>query len=226
MLPRADFGLPCCTCVQYAVPVFSDGDLTARSVIRDRALALFAERGPDVVTVREIAAAAGVSPALVVHHYGSKQGLREAVDGHVAGVFDAMFQSATEEPEQLAGGPRAVAGFAELMLAHLPPDSPVPAYLRRLLLSGDAVGRELFRRWFSLSTAMTDQLIEAGILRPSADPAVRAAFLMINDLAFVLFRDHLADVLGVDPLAPDGIRRWAADVVTAYSDGVFQVEDG
>lgn len=44
---------------------------TARAVIRDEALRLFAERGPDDVTVRQIAAA-GVSPALVVHHFGSK----------------------------------------------------------------------------------------------------------------------------------------------------------
>ena len=49
----------------------TDGDLTAKAVIRNTALRLFAERGPDGVSVREIAAAAGVSPALVIHHYGS-----------------------------------------------------------------------------------------------------------------------------------------------------------
>jgi pimeloyl-ACP methyl ester carboxylesterase len=38
---------------------------------------LFAVHGPAAVTVRQIATAAGVSPALVVHHFGSKEGLRE-----------------------------------------------------------------------------------------------------------------------------------------------------
>ena len=202
------------------------GDLTAKAVIRDRALALFARRGPDAVAVREIAAAAGVSPALVVHHYGSKQGLRDAVDAHVMGVFEAMFDAASERPDTFSGtAPVVAAGFAELMLVHLPPGSPIPAYLRRLLLSGDAAGRAVFRRWYELSVAMTGQLTAAGLLRPSADPAVRAAFLMINDLAVVLLSEHLAAVLGVDPLTPDGMRRWAAEVVAAYAEGVFRLED-
>ncbi|HEX8936538.1 MAG TPA: helix-turn-helix domain-containing protein [Pseudonocardiaceae bacterium] len=48
-------------------------DRTARARVRDETLRLFGERGPDAVTVRDIAAAAGVSPALVVRHYGSKE---------------------------------------------------------------------------------------------------------------------------------------------------------
>jgi AcrR family transcriptional regulator len=57
-----------------------DNDLTARAAIRNATLRLFADRGPDAVSVRAIASEAGVSPALVLHHFGSKAGLREAVD--------------------------------------------------------------------------------------------------------------------------------------------------
>ena len=46
-------------------------DRTARAVIRDEALRLFAERGPDAVSVRQITAATGVSSGLVSHHFGS-----------------------------------------------------------------------------------------------------------------------------------------------------------
>jgi AcrR family transcriptional regulator len=201
-------------------------DLTARAAIREHALALFAANGPDAVSIREIAAAAGVSPGLVSHHYGSKQGLREAVDAHVAGLFDQAFAAIAADPDQLlTDGPRAAAGFAEFMLAQLPPGSAVPAYLRRLLLSGDQFGRELFRRWYTVCAEMTEQLLAAGILRPTADPAVRAAFLMVNDLAVLLLQDHLRDVLGVDPLTPEGMRRWAADVLSAYNHGVFATEE-
>ena len=62
----------------------ADDDLKAAAVIREVAMRLFADRGAAAVTVREIAAAAGVSPGLVMHHYGSKDGLRDAVDRRAA----------------------------------------------------------------------------------------------------------------------------------------------
>lgn len=205
--------------------VRSDPDLTARAVIRHRALELFAERGPDAVSVRDIAASADVSPALVLHHYGSKAGLVAAVNEDVAALFDDALAAMAERPEVLSRGPVAAGGVAELMLTALPAGSPVPAYLRRLLLSGDPVGRSLFARWYDASLTLTGQLAEAGRLRPTQDPAVRAAFLLVNDLALVLLRDHLTDALGVDPLTREGMQRWAADVLSAYAHGVFIPEE-
>ncbi len=89
-----------------------DGEGTARVAVRNAALRLFAERGPDAVTVREIAAAAAVSPALVIHHFGSKEGLRAAVDERVAQAFDAMFDDLGERDlaEALTGGSYGVGG--------------------------------------------------------------------------------------------------------------------
>ena len=51
---------------------------------------LFARRGAAAVTIRDIAAEAGVSPSLVIHHYGSKQGLREAVDNRAIALVNAF----------------------------------------------------------------------------------------------------------------------------------------
>src|SRR6188508_3529955 len=83
-----------------------EGDLTAKATIRNAALRLFADRGPDAVTVRDVAAAADVSPGLVMHHFGSKAGLREAVDEHVAQTFDAMLDALTDAElhDALGGG--------------------------------------------------------------------------------------------------------------------------
>ncbi|HUC59787.1 MAG TPA: TetR family transcriptional regulator [Streptosporangiaceae bacterium] len=195
-------------------------DRTLRAVIRDEALRLFADRGPDAVSVRQIAAAAGVSPGLIVHHFGSKEGLREAVDQYVLAIFDRMLS------EMSSGGPdlfdaASSGSVAEAILAHLPAGSPVPGYLRRLLLDGSEAGRELFARLFALSARTLDDLAAAGLADPGRDPAVRAAFLLINDLAVLLFRDHLTAVLGADPLSGDGLARWAGEVLLIYSAGLL-----
>ena len=189
-------------------------DRTAKAAIRDEALELFARSGPDAVTVRQIAASAGVSPALVVHHFGSKDGLRRAVDERVALVFDELFQAVIDDP-------REVSSLAALILGELPPESPIPAYLRRLWLTGDEAGTALFRRWFEASVATFERLEAAGVLGASADPPVRAAFVMVNDLAVLLLRDQLTAALGVDPLGPEGSRRWLAEGMAVYRDGLI-----
>jgi AcrR family transcriptional regulator len=61
-------------------------DRTARARIRDAAVHTFGTAGFDA-PVRAVAAAAGVSPALVIHHFGSKDGLRAACDEHVLRVI-------------------------------------------------------------------------------------------------------------------------------------------
>ena len=193
-------------------------DRTARAVIRDEALRLFAERGPDAVTVRQIAAAAGVSPGLVIHHFGSKDGLREAVDAYVLAMFGAML---TELTTSELYEPGSAGSLAEAVVKHLPPGSPVPAYLRRLLLAGGDSGRELFRRLYQGSQAALEAMAEAGLAARGADPAVRAAILMSNDLAVLLLRDHLADIIGTDPLSAAGMTRWGREMLTIYAAGLL-----
>src|SRR5690625_752779 len=48
------------------------------------ALDLFGQQGVSATSLKAIAASAGVSQALIIHHYGSKDSLRTACDVHVA----------------------------------------------------------------------------------------------------------------------------------------------
>ncbi len=196
-------------------------DLTARAAIRATALRLFAAEGPDAVSVRRIAGETGVSPALVLHHFGSKAGLREAVDHDVAGQLDELVagDGAAEIAEVFAHG--SPASFAEVFARAFPPDSPVPAYLRRLLLAADPAGTALFRRWFEASQQLLDHLTEAGHARESADPDVRAAFLLASDLALLVLREPLTAAIGFDPMSEDGLTRWSAEAATVFRQGVL-----
>jgi AcrR family transcriptional regulator len=197
-----------------------DDDLTGKANIRNAALRLFAERGHDAVTVREIAAAAGVSAALVVHHFGSKDGLRAAVDVYAAQAFDALFEMDEQDLAASLTGENW-GSVAEMLARAFPHGSPLPAYLRRLLLTNDPAGAALFGRWYALTLRLLDSMTEIGAVRPGEDPAVRAAFLLVNDLALVLLRNHVAAAIGVDPLTPAGVTRWSKEVTTVYTHGVF-----
>jgi AcrR family transcriptional regulator len=194
---------------------------TARAIIRDESLRLFAERGSDAVTVRQIAAAAGVSPALVIHHFGSKKGLRAAVDSYVNGVFDILFQQIGSLDWHADG---AAVSIAEMMLAQLPPGSPIPAYLCRLWLAGEEPGQMIFRHWYELTCAVMNEMTEEEVLRPSSDPAVRSAFVMIMDLSLLVLHDQLSGALGFDPLTREGMERWAAAALDVMHDGIFAGE--
>lgn len=63
---------------------FEGDDDTAGRVL-SAAEALFAKKGPDASSLREVTALAGVNLAAVNYHFGSKEGLAEAVFERLAG---------------------------------------------------------------------------------------------------------------------------------------------
>lgn len=196
-------------------------DRTARARIRDEALRLFAQRGPDAVTLRDIANAASVSPALLIRHYGSKDGLVEIVDNHVVATFEVLLTKMTEQTAVVGLEPTAVPSLLDGLATYLPPDSPIPAYLSRLLINGGSAGSALFDRLFRLSQTTLDAMVAVGTASRGADAAVRAAFLLVNDLAVLTLRPRLTEALGVDPLSEEGMRRWAGEVFAIYRDGLI-----
>ena len=73
-------------------------DLTASARIRGAAMRLFAERGFDATSIRDVAAEAGVSSSLVVHNFKTKAQLKEATDARLIASLTSMLA------ELLAGG--------------------------------------------------------------------------------------------------------------------------
>ncbi|MGH3165505.1 MAG: TetR/AcrR family transcriptional regulator [Trebonia sp.] len=188
-------------------------------MIRDEALRLFADRGADAVTIREIAAAARVSPALVIRHYRSKDGLREVVDEYVVRVLEAVLAEVTAGLA-VTSARGTMPALAEAVTGRLPSDSPVPAYLGRLLVSGGPGAAGLFRELHAVSERTLAGLVREGLADDGGDPRARAAFLLANDLAVLILRDRLAEALGADPLSPEGMRRWGAQVLSVYRGGL------
>jgi AcrR family transcriptional regulator len=179
-------------------------DLTARARIRDAAFVLIAQEGVRGTTLRGIARGAGVSAALVNHHYGSKQGVVDAVAQWVL----ELLRSATEheppsdDPAE-ASANRAV-GFQRLL------DSVpmIGAYIRRMLLDDTPEGLDWFAHMVEYTAGELRRREEAGMARPSGDICAEAAILNILALGPILLPRHLEHVLGTGGNDAEILGRW------------------
>ncbi|WP_430645160.1 TetR family transcriptional regulator [Agromyces sp. GXS1127] len=179
----------------------AEGDLTARARIVAAALDRFAARGYEAATMREIAAHAGVSTALVTHHFGTKQALRERCDARVA-RFIAEKQGASAASDVLG----------EVLGTFGP-------YLARMLGDGGAASDALFTRLREIARASIDEGAANGWLRPSRDPEAQAAVLVLLGVAPLLLLDRLAVWAGGDAQA--ALARLAVPLAELYTDGLM-----
>ena len=172
---------------------------------------LFGEGGYDGTTIRAIADAADVSPALVVHHFGSKHGLRDAVEEHLLelvrqGKFAAMTGSLVPSAEE----------YADLAGEYV----PAMTYLARSLTEGGELGHELYGRLHADAVDYLAAGVEAGVVAPTDDPQARAAVLLNVGLGHLLLLGHLQRVLGLDDDVAASLRA-APILLDLYIDGLF-----
>ncbi|WP_280265869.1 TetR/AcrR family transcriptional regulator [Nocardia wallacei] len=150
-----------------AVPEGSAQDLSTRARIRDAAIVAFGDEGFGV-GVRAIAKAAGVSPGLVNHHFGSKDGLRQACDEHVRSIIVSAKLQYVQEPSPNATL-RALTEIEEF--------APYIGYLMRTFQAGGP----LLVAWFDQMRADVEGYlavgIEAGTLRAPSDLKATANYL-------------------------------------------------
>jgi AcrR family transcriptional regulator len=110
-------------------------DLTAKARIRNTALDLYATHGEDRISLRAIAAEAGVAVGLVQHHFKTKAGLRNAVDQLVVDYFAGAL---AEVPEDASTAVRDDA-VRDMLRAN----PAVVDYVRRALLQPNAADSHL-----------------------------------------------------------------------------------
>ena len=181
--------------------------------ILQAAIALFGENGVNGTSLKAIAARAGVSPALILHHYGSKEGLRTACDQWVATSLRTLKSEAIAEGRNL--DPLAVASSFE---AH----RPMMRYLARTLTDGSPHVNELVDELVADAEAYSAEAERAGLMRPSADPHARTALLMAWSLGGLVLHEHLERLIGVDLLGSRGYpTRYVRAVMEIYSHGLF-----
>lgn len=171
----------------------AEADLTGRARIRNAALAAFTAEG-DAASIRGIAKRAGCSPALLQHHFGSKQNLRDACDDYVLAYFR----------QQVAAGADELRIADPDYVAEVYRSAPVViGYLNRRLVENSAKAQWIF----DSLVALTEPYLRPGAATPVRD---RAAVLLAMKLGLLLLRPHVDRVLGLAPSDPAGNLRIGA----------------
>ena len=171
-----------------------------RQALIRTATTLFARDGIGATSLRTIAAAAGTSPALVRHHFGSLTGLRRAVDREVADLILRTY--AAEEPT-LEGRSRATAA---LMRSR----TEVLDYLARALSEEGEATTRLFETLVATGREDLKQLQRAGSVAEDADAEWYVLHHILLILGPFLIRPHVEAALGERLFDEQSFERWKA----------------
>lgn len=183
--------------------------------IRDAAIGEFAERGFTRATVRGIAAAAGVSPGLVIHHFGSKEGLRTACDDY---VFEALTEM---KREKASTGP--------LLVGELFQDGTtrtIAEYMLMSLLDPSEQGQRFFDHYVETVERIIEEGFAGFTMRQAEDRRAQAATIAVLGLAPLMLEHRIRHAIGTDDL-PASFDRIGPHLFDLYLRGAIEsVPDG
>ena len=141
---------------------------------------------------------------MVVHHFGSKEGLRQACDDHVLDSIRSDGEAATE-------------ALAEILQAA----TPVRRYLARALLDGTPAASALFTEIVERTETWLATGEKEGWVRTSADARARAVTYVSWLLAPLVLGDQVGRLLGGDPAETATAVRGARAGLEMLTSGLF-----
>jgi AcrR family transcriptional regulator len=177
---------------------------------------MFAEDGFETVSTERIATAAGVSPAVVTHHFGAEDGLRAEVDEHVLRSFTAALERAYADPA-LSDGDLFVS-LSRVTAQLFGTDVVIRGYLRQVIVEGGPAGTALAGRLLDGVRIQLDRLAARGRLNPSADlgwAPLQILFLLLGPML-------MEPVLGSDPFRPDRLTARSRANQQMLTNGLFR----
>lgn len=193
------------------------GSPDTREAILDAARDAFADRGFDGASIRAIASAAGVDPALVHHYFGAKEQLFLATVG--APVNPGELIPTILEGERSEMGERLVRLFVSVW--DDPHSGPKLVAIVRSALAHDWSARML--REFLTSQILRRVIAKADV--PAAEAPIRSALVASQMIGLGLARF----VLKIEPLASADIDTVVATIgptVQRYLTGLLPIASG
>ncbi|MET8427480.1 TetR/AcrR family transcriptional regulator [Nocardia sp. NPDC059246] len=182
-------------------PRATNDDLTAKARIRNAAMDLFAQYGDSRVSLRAVAAEAGVTLGLVQHHFKTKDGLRDAVDKL---VVDYFAQTVASIPP--TGTHAEVASARDEAVRRMLHDNPaVVNYIRRSLLEPSETRIHLLDALVDLTRSEVAGLREAGLASTDKPESAQIVAVLIRQFGELLLAPMLDAVW--ERVSPDNPTR-------------------
>lgn len=191
------------------------GDFDAREALLQAASELFAARGTDAVSVRQLAKAAGVTPAMINYYFDNKQGLMRAVlERGLDRILDIVREVAAQHD-----GP-VTTSFIDHYIRAINEDPSLPQLMVREVLSGSAeyqqvIAERFARRALELMPPRLAEDIAAGRLRDDLDPR----FTMLSLVGMCIFPFIAAPLL--QPLLGYRFDEAFADMLVDHTTRLF-----
>jgi AcrR family transcriptional regulator len=174
----------------------ADADAT-RAAILGAARLQFGEHGFDRTTIRSVATGAGVDPALVMHYFGTKNGL-----------FAAASEYVVDMPDLTGVAPHEVAGVLVPLFARMwRPDGPLLPLLRAAASNRVAAD--------SLVDIFTGHVAPRLGALAADRPAERAA-LIGSQLIGVAVARHIIGIAPLRDMTDESLAAWLAPVFAHY----------
>ena len=160
---------------------------TTREQLLKFAVEMFGEKGFAETSLRAIAKRAEVSPALLIHHFGTKDALvREAISKTLGSWV------AGEKAAVLDGESNQVQNWQTFMEKGATPLN----FFRQVLLAGGEYSQRLFDAAVSESEVWLDQMQSVGRLREISDKQTTALIMAVNGLGSVLLMSQIEKSMG------------------------------
>lgn len=190
-------------------------EIPAQERIIDAAIDLYGQHGFNGVTLKEIARQAGVSAPLVVHHFGSKAGLRSACDKEAAHRVNAFKAEAVEMGERFSW---------EFMLLRSSSHRALLQYLTHAVMAGGEEVDALMDQLVDDAVDYTVSAVERGLVKASVNERHRAALLLLHGFGSLILHHQMKRLLGTSPLTdpPEEWGPYMAAVLDVYTNGVFE----
>ncbi|MFJ4651315.1 TetR/AcrR family transcriptional regulator [Nocardia sp. NPDC088792] len=171
-------------------PRATNDDLTAKARIRNAAMDLFAQYGESRVSLRAVAAEAGVTLGLVQHHFKTKAGLRDAVDQLIGEYFYQAVHSVTD-----TGTPAEVTGARDDAVREMLRDNPaVVNYIRRAILEPEPTQLKFLERIVELVRSEVLFLREAGVASTTRRESTQIVAVLIRQFGELLLAPMIDSV--------------------------------